>query len=55
MKDFSLKKYKIVNAFGPYKQGEIVCFHGQDAERFAKHIAPFEEAEFKKVSKISKK
>ncbi|MDD6152790.1 MAG: hypothetical protein PUC11_02450 [Elusimicrobia bacterium] len=54
MKDFSLKKYKIVNAFGPYKQGEIVCFHGMDAEEFAKNITPVESQE-KRVSKLSKK
>lgn len=55
MKDFSLKKYRITNAFGPYKRGEIVCFHGMDAEQFAKNIAPIKETQDKKVAEISKK
>ncbi len=54
MKDFSLKKYRITNAFGPYKKGEIVSFHGMDAEEFAKNIEPLETKE-KKGSRISEK
>lgn len=53
-KDFSLKKYKITNAFGPYKKGEIVAFHGMDAEAYAKNLSPVVTDE-KKVQKISKK
>lgn len=54
MKDFSLKKYKITQAFGAYKKGEIVAFNGVDAENFGKYLEPMKTEE-KKSEKISKK
>lgn len=48
MKDFTLKRYVVKKAFGPYKEGAVVAFHGEDAKRFAENVKELQEKKAEK-------
>lgn len=55
-KDFTLKRYRIMEPFGSYQKGQIVSFHGEHAKQFAKNIKEIvEEKSDKKADKVSTK
>lgn len=45
MQNYTLKRYVVTKSFGPYKEGAVVAFHGEDAKRFAENVKEFKEKE----------
>lgn len=54
MKDYTLKRYVVTKSFGPYKEGAVVAFHGEDAKRFAENVKEFKEKEAVKSAEEKK-